>query len=271
MKLDEGGWSDISISELAEMLSTNENDKFNWVTVKDIEEVVNTDPKGRYEISEEEPKLMRATYGHSIQTIDLLKTPSDPEELPTIAFFGCSQSDISSILQSGINTSERQYIHLSVRKNDALAIARKKYSRGPRIVSINLEALAKSGIPCKSITSYVIIIESVPSQFISEIPVPEIYSQKSYRKPYGKSNFRSSGHPSTFQSRGNSRNNNYQQNESNHPSSRQNRLTDTKNPPKKDSSNDFDNEIEFVFTKKNKNNPMDESEITDDDFDFEMD
>ena len=71
--------------------------------------------------------------------------------------------------------------------------------------------------------------------------------------------------------RGNSRNNNNQQKGSNRPASRTNRPTDTKNPPKKDSPNDFDNDIEFVFTKKNKDNPMDESEITDDDFDFEMD
>ena len=213
---------------------------------------------------------MRATYGHSIPTINLLKTPSDPEDLPTIAFYGCSQSELSSVLQSGINTSDRQYIHLSVRKNDALAIARKKYSRSPRIVSINLEALAKSGVPCKSITPHVIIVESVPSEFISEIPVPERYTQKPYRKPYRKSNFRSSGHPSTFQSRGNTRNNDYQRNRPNRPFRRSNKPTETKDSQQKDTENEFDNEIEFVFTKKNKDNPMDESEITDDDFDFEM-
>jgi putative RNA 2'-phosphotransferase len=270
MTLDEGGWSDISINEIAKRLSTDENDKFNWVKVKDIEDVVNTDPKGRYEISEEEPKVMRATYGHSIPSINLLSNPSEPEDLPIIAFYGCSQSDIASILRLGINTSDRQYIHLSVRKNDALAIARKKYTGGPRIVSINLEGAAKSGILCKAITQHVIIVESMPSQFIKEIPVPERYSQRSYRKPYGKSNFRSSGHPSTFQSRGDSRNRSYSNDRPQRTSSKQVGQRTPRKPQKSESSNDFDDKIEFVFKKKNKDKSMDDVEITDDDFDFEM-
>ncbi|MHA2338233.1 MAG: RNA 2'-phosphotransferase [Candidatus Hodarchaeales archaeon] len=281
MRLDESGWSDISINEIAERLSKAENDKFNWVIVKDIEDVVNTDPKGRYEISKTEPRVLRASYGHSIQTINLLSTPSSPEELPSIAFYGCSQSEIGSILRLGINTSERQNIHLSVRKNDALAIARKKFSYGPRIVSIDLSGVANSGIPCKSITPHVIIVESIPSQFISEIPVPERYSQGPRRGPYRKPNFQSSGHPSTFQSRGGSRDTRgsrgdskprtFPKSKSQPPPSSQGRQKNPRKPQKSEKSDDFDDKIEFVFKKKNKDNPLNDVEITDDDFNFEMD
>ena len=260
--LNEHGWTDLSLEEIVKKMNEDESKNFSWVKITDIEEVVNTDPKGRYEISENEPYLLRATYGHSVEVAGLLDDPSEVEDLPQVAFFGCSNSEIENIIKSGITSSERQYIHLSARKNDALAIARNKFRNQPRIVSINLEGVAKSGVRCKAITPLVIIVENIPAEFISEIPVPQRYSNRPRSGYRPRPQYRSSGHPSTFTAR------NPMDNKKPHRKKTQSK-TNQSTKTKKDSLDEFDDEIEFVFKKK-KNNSYDNNEITDEDFDFEM-
>ncbi|OLS24168.1 MAG: putative RNA 2'-phosphotransferase [Candidatus Heimdallarchaeota archaeon LC_3] len=260
--LNEQGWTDLSLAEIVNSMTQNENKNFSWVKISDIEEVVNTDPKGRYEISENDPRVLRATYGHSVEVEGLLDNPSGPEDLPQVAYFGCSNSEMEGILKLGIETSERQYIHLSVRKNDALAIARKKFRNQPRIVSINLEGVVETGIRCKAITPLVIIIEEIPSQFISEISVPERYRHGPRRNYQSRHQYRSSGLPSTFNPRNQSDNR-----KPIREKSKSVPIQATK--PKKESFDDFDNDVEFVFKKK-KEISYDNDEITDKDFDFEM-
>jgi putative RNA 2'-phosphotransferase len=177
--LDESGWAKISLEEIAQRIARL--DQFTWVTLHDIEEVVRIDPKGRYEITLELPRRIRATYGHSIATKGLLDSPDEAGDLPQIAYYGCSSTDLPTLLRMGITGSDRAFIHLSVNKNDALAIARKKVGRNdrssiPRIISINVEAACRLNVKFKLLTPLVIISENIPPEFISEIPIPNFFT-----------------------------------------------------------------------------------------------
>ncbi|MFW9929179.1 MAG: RNA 2'-phosphotransferase [Candidatus Thorarchaeota archaeon] len=279
--INDNGWLNLSVEQLAQKISADSEKSFSWVTSKDIEEVVKTDPKGRYEIATDN-KSIRATYGHSIKAEGLLDSISPIEELPEILYFGCSNSEINNLLRLGINNSDRKYIHLSSRKNDALAIARKKFRRDARVVSINLIDLAQSGVKCKKITELVFIVESVPPQFVKEIPVPERYQFRSHsRSNYNnhRNYRRTSGHPSTFQPR-NEQGNSERRREYNRSYKKKKPMVNKKQLEKdtndSDLFDDFDDEIEFVTgkpTKKSKKGKMssfDDVEITDEDFDFEL-
>ncbi|HKZ39379.1 MAG TPA: RNA 2'-phosphotransferase [Candidatus Hodarchaeales archaeon] len=186
--LDNQGWTDLSVEEFAEQVRTSSSDqRFSWVTVDDIEEVVLTDPKNRYEISSKEPRRIRATYGHSVKLTGFLDTSELPENVPSPVFYGCTNTELESLLKMGISTTNRQIVHLSIQKNDALAIARKKidYSNPvreiPRIIAVDSRTAARSGIRFKVITPHVIVSDEIPPEFLSEVPVPHFVTNPDRR------------------------------------------------------------------------------------------
>ena len=168
--LNEDGWTNISIEEIAAKIAKQEG--FSWVTVEDIIDVVESDPKDRYQISNDANRRIRATYGHSALLSGILENPDKPANLPSIAFYGCSNNQLGSILRLGLTPTNRGLVHLSVEKNDALAIARKRNPRFARIAQINVNAAAQSGIKFKLVTPRVVVCEEVPPQFLTGIPVP---------------------------------------------------------------------------------------------------
>ncbi|RMD68377.1 MAG: hypothetical protein D6822_07075, partial [Cyanobacteria bacterium J149] len=97
MTLDTEGWSSISVVELAERIAQS-SEKLNWVTEEIIEEIVQSDPKNRYEIKD---SRIRATYGHSV-SINPLEFPDDPEDLPEYAYYGGSAEEIETMLRLGL-------------------------------------------------------------------------------------------------------------------------------------------------------------------------
>lgn len=175
MKIDEDGWSNISITEIAENILSSSNG-FDWLTAESIKEIVDTDIKGRYQINSN--GYIRATYGHSIK-IEPLESPDQIEDLPKILFYATDDNELNELLRLGIipGMRDRIFLHLSIRKNDALQVAR-HHSRFPRIVKINVTLAHATGVRFKKVSPLIVLTDEIPPQFIEGIPLPPYLHQR---------------------------------------------------------------------------------------------
>lgn len=109
-------------------------------TIEEIDELVETNDKKRYEYNEDKTKI-RARQGHSVNVDVELKEAQPPKTL----YHGTSTRFLSSILREGILKMSRLYVHLSDNVETAIKVGKR---HGNHIVlTINAEQMAKDG--CK--------------------------------------------------------------------------------------------------------------------------
>lgn len=77
-------------------------------TMQELEEIVETNDKKRYEFSDDKKKI-RARQGHSIN-VDVELEEKTP---PDILYHGTATKFLESIYKNGINSGNRLYVHLS--------------------------------------------------------------------------------------------------------------------------------------------------------------
>ena len=102
ISLDEHGWADI------ETMMAGMNASGHRIDREMLEEIVRTDEKGRYSLSEDGTKI-RANQGHSIQVDVELPVTEPPETL----YHGTAQRFAASIEVQGLLPQSRLYVHLS--------------------------------------------------------------------------------------------------------------------------------------------------------------
>ena len=114
ISLDEHGWA--NVDELISGIEKN-NPGFNR---KVLEEIVNTDNKGRYSFNEDKT-LIRANQGHSIQVdVEL------PRMIPSnILYHGTGIKYKESIDNQGLIPKNRLYVHLSSDKKTAYNVGKR--------------------------------------------------------------------------------------------------------------------------------------------------
>ena len=119
LDMDQQGWVD------AEEFITSvkfKRQNLGSLTMTHLRAVVETDPKGRYQL---EGGRLRATYAHSIE-LDLdLPTDGVPEHL----YFACTQEDSEEYLEQGLYPLDRQMVHLSGTRLNALEAGRRQAGR----------------------------------------------------------------------------------------------------------------------------------------------
>lgn len=108
LAMDEEGW--VYVVDLIE----NTNGNF---SVAKLNQIVNNDPKRRYSFNENHTKI-RANQGHSIHVNPGLKKQIPPEVL----YHGTAERFLASILDEGIESQTRQYVHLSKDYDTALNV-----------------------------------------------------------------------------------------------------------------------------------------------------
>lgn len=96
-KFDKHGWREVS-----DLI------KNHHYTMDELNEIVETNDKKRYEFSEDKKKI-RARQGHSIAVDVELKETTPPDVL----YHGTATRFISSINKKGILKGNRQHVHLS--------------------------------------------------------------------------------------------------------------------------------------------------------------
>jgi putative RNA 2'-phosphotransferase len=155
LELDDEGWT--SLAALLEGLHGHRQEWQN-LTVADIEEVIATSTKRRYEIQGER---IRALYGHSIPG-RLLKTSGTP---PETLYHGTSTGALGAIRRQGLKPMSRQYVHLSADSVMALEVGRRK--RGETaILTIHAGEAHRQGVIFYSGNEHVWLADAVPPEFI---------------------------------------------------------------------------------------------------------
>ena len=126
--LDKEGWT--SISELLIALSLHHDDQQHhsnrWlrhIEKQNLEEMIARSDKIRFEINDDK---IRALYGHSSSSIPFTKIQKIASKPPDILYHGTSPSAAKNIMSEGLRPMNRQYVHLSIDKNTAIQVGKRK-------------------------------------------------------------------------------------------------------------------------------------------------
>lgn len=141
--------------------------KINWlneVKEEDISLMIELSEKKRHELKE---GMIRALYGHSAE-VELAYIENTP---PTKLYHGTSKSSLPLIMAEGLKPMKRQYVHLSLNKNLAYEVGRRK-DKEPVILKIDAEKAFTDGVKFY-FADNIWLAEFVPVKFIETIVANE--------------------------------------------------------------------------------------------------
>jgi putative RNA 2'-phosphotransferase len=139
LRQERAEWSDLSEADLAEMIRQSS--------------------KQRYEMTD---GRIRALYGHSLPGKLARVAAAPPAEL----WHGTAPETVAKIRATGLLPMRRQYVHLSIDRETAHAVGRRK-ARVPAILRIDAAAAAGAGVAFYAGNDKVWLADRVPPQFIA--------------------------------------------------------------------------------------------------------
>jgi putative RNA 2'-phosphotransferase len=154
MQLDDEGW--LSIDKLI----ANANERGNDITLDLLHEVVATNDKKRFALSDDGLRI-RANQGHSVANVELNLQPTKPPELlyhGTVAVF------MDSIRQSGLHKRSRNHVHLSADHLTAVKVAQRRGT--PIILTVEAAKMNEAGHKFFLSANGVWLTNAVPKTFI---------------------------------------------------------------------------------------------------------
>ena len=160
LTLDKQGWCD------TENLVDAFSKKFDDFTMKDLEEIVSKDNKGRYAFNDDKT-LIRAVQGHSVKCVDIKFNEVDAESMRGKLFHGTGEKYVESILSQGLIPKSRQYVHLS--DNYATAVKVGQRHGKPVVFKINIDNLKKHGIKLYKSENNVYLAKAVPADCLEKM------------------------------------------------------------------------------------------------------
>lgn len=160
--MDGKGWVDIS--DLIDAIGTGRSG-FKWLRLRHIEALVNTDPRGRYQI---DGGMIRATYGHTIDVNldDLPKADLDKYYYPV------TEEEADIILEGGLHPIDRKKVHLSGSIKKAVE-AGKVRTQKPLILVIDGKKAIKDGLKIYKAGKDVYITDMIDANYISKLKESE--------------------------------------------------------------------------------------------------
>ena len=145
-------------------------------TFEQLCDLVANDAKGRFEFNEDKTKI-RALYGHSVQ-VDMDYSCCTP---PEILYHGTSMNADVSILDNGLISRSRNYVHLTDDNDAALETG----ARHGAPVTIRIKALEMFNAGCEFYNPKkgIWLVREVPRKFIDSYYYPfESLSEKSLNR-----------------------------------------------------------------------------------------
>jgi putative RNA 2'-phosphotransferase len=158
LEMDEEGF--IDLYKIVTAIKKKKGDTMRWLRPTHIIGLVETDPKGRYQV---EDNNVRATYGHSIPLKMSLPTDGIPERL----FYPAKPDEVEKFMSEGIHPVDRTMVHLSKTWNDAFEAGIHKEGPEPIILRIDAELALNNGIIIQRAGKTVFTVEEVPHDFVS--------------------------------------------------------------------------------------------------------
>ncbi|MBX8635413.1 MAG: RNA 2'-phosphotransferase [Thermoplasmata archaeon] len=163
LDMDEKGWVDVRafISAMIER-----QPRLHWLRMHHIVAIVETDPKGRYQLSNGK---MRATYGHSFEVeLDL---PTD--NIPELLYYPATEEEAPILLENGLKPADRRMVHLSKTSADAYNAGRVRTDK-PTIIEIEASMMVKENVPIQRAGKTVFITKEVPAKYLRRMSDEEI-------------------------------------------------------------------------------------------------
>ncbi|MCJ7933948.1 MAG: RNA 2'-phosphotransferase [Chryseobacterium sp.] len=154
LKLDENGWAEV------EELRAKSAKKRIYFSPGELDEVVETNNKKRFAFNEDKT-MIRASQGHSID-IDLALEAQRP---PDFLYHGTAETNISSILEKGIEKRSRQHVHLSADKETAAKVGMRHGK--PVILTIRTGKMYEDGLFFYLSANGVWLTDFVEAKYIS--------------------------------------------------------------------------------------------------------
>ena len=144
---------------LAELLAVVRRER-GWerVTEEQIRAVVSSSDKQRFEIT---GSNIRARYGHSVP-----QPITYPEvEPPEILYHGTSPQSLPAIRADGLNSMQRQYVHLSTSPAQARDVGR-RHSREPIVLIVRARDAWQAGVRFFQPEERLYLSPAIPAEFI---------------------------------------------------------------------------------------------------------
>lgn len=156
LELDEQGWTDVEV-----LLAALRRESPEWADLaeRDLAEMIAASSKRRHELA---AGKVRALYGHSLPD-RLLKVPAPP---PERLFHGTAPAVMAMVRDKGLLPMGRQYVHLSVNREEAVAVGRRK-APAPVILQVRARDAWNEGVTFYSGNERVWLADSVPWAYIA--------------------------------------------------------------------------------------------------------
>lgn len=155
ISLDEHGWAEVQ--DLIAGVRAAGHPDFDMAV---LEEIVETNNKKRYSFSDDK-QLIRANQGHSIPVDVELPVTSPPATL----WHGTADRFVPSIMEQGIRSMNRLYVHLSPDMETALKVGRRHGK--PVILRINSGQMEADGAVFYLSVNGVWLTKEVPAKYIT--------------------------------------------------------------------------------------------------------
>lgn len=122
-----------------------------------LKQIVANDPKRRYELSED-LKSVRALYGHSNHVRIQWEVTTPPKTL----YHGTTKKNLNAILQEGLKSMSRQYVHLSETIEEAIKVGKRHGE--PVVLAIDTQKVIEGGGCFYRVPNGIWLTEKVKSQ-----------------------------------------------------------------------------------------------------------
>ncbi len=160
IKMDAQGFA--RLDEVMHMVQRLPN--FRWVTRADVDAVLEMPGRQRFEVVARGTSLhIRALYGHTA-----LRPEYERITPPTMLYHGTAPEMLEAIRRDGIQSMERQYVHLTPDPETARRVAL-RHSADPVILKVHAHAAHTEGQAFYRPTGEIYLTEHVPPAFIEEM------------------------------------------------------------------------------------------------------
>lgn len=164
LALDGAGWTPWTA------LVDSVEHRYDWAGERELNAVVATDPKGRFETGwRGEEREIRAAYGHSVD-VDLdADSAMASTGLPKTLYHGTAPRNVDAILREGLKPMNRQSVHLSGTRETAHDVGT-RHTAGdaePLVFRVDVRALVDAGFTVQKRGTDTYTVTTVPPRFLS--------------------------------------------------------------------------------------------------------
>ncbi len=155
--MDEQAW--VNLNDLVGKLRWQR--RFRWLKPLHIMSLIETDPKGRYQVRDDK---IRATYAHTVNVDPDLPTLNIPDEL----YYPTNEDELEALLETGLMPVDRRKVHLSKTYASAMNAGRVR-DLFPKVVKIDAKTMIADGNVIKKAGTTVFVAEEVQAQYLSPV------------------------------------------------------------------------------------------------------